>query len=480
MIGILSILYQALCFSDYDWELPSDKLSVEVMSHSFSAPFKYASSFPNWMISGSSMYVRDTRSGVILNPAIPARHGFLWNRKALSSSNFDMTLTLYMDEGRSEGGERPLPSLDQTISLWFSRRNVSSVFQKAMQDLAAFDADWTEHMKKNSFDPATGGPLEFEGIRVTVSLIEGKDRRRPSVTLTVGGEKKRSFLLSSDEYKGRLMYLRLRLSVREKTVSFLVQDRGEWTSRLVIADIGPGIVPSEGYIGVTSFSGVKSKEGVSSQIRIASLHVKSFNLTALNTSENKEVLALFESEKLPVETLLNDESYKDQISQTEVVLKLSKIMHKYMKSTIPDLSQFRSNITALQKDLVALEEFVSTLTKEARYTFTQSGGGASKISALMGEIRSIHATISEADSHRESLVNGISKVREAAPGSDPNRYFAHYERQANERNAELASTIAVNNRMSFIFFFILVTAALAMGILFYRKLNKYARKAHMF
>jgi hypothetical protein len=335
-------------------------------------------------------------------------------------------------------------------------------------------------MRNNGFDPETGGPLEFEGIRVAVSLIEGGDRRRPSVTLTVGDEKKSDFLLSSaDEYKGRLTYLRVRLSVRENSVSFLVQERGEWTSKLVISEIGSGIIPSEGYVGVTSFSGVKSMGRVSSQIRIASLHVKSYDLTALNTSENKEVLALFASEKLNLETLLNDESYKDQMSQTEVVVKLSKILYKYMKSTIPDLALFRNNITALQKDLVALEGFVSTLTTEARYTFSQSGG-ASKISALMSDIRSIHATISEADSHRESLVNGISKVRDAAPAFDPNRHLSHYERQATERNAELASTIALNNRMSLVLFFILVTVALAMGILFYRKLNKYARKAHIF
>ena len=486
---LLTLLLEGSSFSELDWALPSDSLSVEVISHSFAAPFKYASSFSNWMISGSSIYTRDTRSAIVLNPSIQGRHGILWNQKVLSRGDFDMTMTVYVDEGKSnDGGDRPLPSLEQTLSLWYSRRNVSAQFSRAMKGLPAVDADWSDHMLKGSggFDAATGGPIEFDGVRVVISFTEkASGNRTPSVSLSVGSETRTSPLFSTEGgvSRGRMLFLRFRLSVRSgESVSFLLQERGEWVNKVEIHS--KESIPSAGYIGVTSFSGVKGPGRVSSQVRIGSLHVKSFDLLALNSPENKRVIDLFESENLPLESLLKKDSFSTSIDQTETLLKLSRIIHKYMKRTIPDLAQFRSNITMLQKEVTGLEDFVTTLTREARLTFSQSGG-ASRMSELVNEIKSIHSAITDMSSHRDVILNQMNQVRDATTlgGSNSDRDHRHvslYEREVHQRNEELAATIASNNRMTFILLFIVVMTALVMGLLFYRNLNRYARKAHIF
>ena len=264
-------------------------------------------------------------------------------------------------------------------------------------------------------------------------------------------------------------------------MGFYLQERGEWVLRAEIKDLKSEIIPAEGYIGISSFSGLKSERNrQSAQVRLGSLHVKSFDLSALLTSENNNVVELFEAEKLPLKGLLTNEPFTDPIEQTDTLTKLSRMLEKYTRNTIPQLVEFRNNITSLQKEISGLEEFVTSLAKETKYTFAQSRDPG-KLSALMNDIKSIHQTISDTESQRDTLLDKMSaQVRDSPNPSSVDRHLSHYERQVHERNEELASSITQNNRMSLVFLLIVVVAALAMGLLFYRNLNMYARKAHIF
>ena len=467
----------ALAWGDYDWENPTENISAEVMSHSFMSPFTYDSSFDNWFISGSVIPTRQSRSSVVMNPAILGRQGIMWNTKRLETNDFDATLMLHIDSDQSMTGtgassSRPSPPSNQKLGLWFSTTNVTKEVREIVRTVPAGNPNWKDSFVKQGLDYELGVPTKFEGIGFYLSPTNEKGEKSPTITLVSSKGKESPVNLFKSNKTSTLVYLRLKFKVRPDSFSVWYQESMEWR-QICEAKFS---VPKSMFVGLTSYSG--STEGtVPYRIRASSLHIKSFDLNALNTQDNQLVISMFEKHALPIKELLSDSSYADQVSQTRTMLKLARVLNYYMSVEIPALKRYQTTFEKLQKEVVGLEEFVTSLTREARYTFkkTDSKEGVAK---MLEEVKNIHSSLVESQEDGAALLKDVLKDQE--DGSSESRHASYYERQLHSRGEELNLAIESQNRFTLVMFLIVAGAAIIMGLSFYIKLKRYAEKAHMF
>jgi hypothetical protein len=442
-------------------------ISVEMMSHSFSAPFRYDSSFPNWYMSGSTMFMRESRQGVVLNPPIPARQGFLLNKKVLKTNEFDLTVTLGFDDPIETRKAGPQSPKDQKITFRFTPSDLSTIVATAQKKAEV--PDWSVALTQAGFEAQANN-----GIAIEVSPVDLKSGLRiPNVRLRAGGKEasKRLFDKETEVSVIQMSYLRLRVRFRPDSVTVLFQEWAEWK---VLAEIKSIKVPTSGFLGITSRSGAHGTL-VPYRAKISSVHVKSYDLKAI---ADEAVIALFANHGLSIDNLLDSSTYADPISQTKVIRSLSHLMQSYLKTNIPEFNDLRRQVTDLQKNVTEMDTFIHTLTKESRLTFGESKN--KNFLSLAAEVKSIHSALKQVEYEREELVRQAQQASEGAEGSRLDQHIGYYQRALNSKSDEINEMLESQNRTTLIMFLIVFATAVGMGMVFYYRLQKYAEKAHAF
>ena len=483
--------------------------SVEMMSHSFNSPFQYDPSAANWFMSGSTIPIKSYRSSLILNPHILNRHGYLLNTRPLATNEFDLTMTLHLDNGSTKPTGSPIPR-DQYFGIWFSSTDLSKQVKDVLSSNLKHDApNYIEIFNKAGFDPLTGLPSKFQGVGVIIKASHDDQRNDsgPGVAIvsangqSVTGVRSVRYSPLLSDLSGssggytdpatyrmhQLVYLRLRVEVRQNKVGVYVQDRAEWK---LVSELTSDFVPSPktggGYFGLTSFTG--STEGSTPyRVRFTSLHLKSYDLNALNTEDNSSVVNMFSEQGLSISDLLSDESFATKRSQTMVLRKLMNVIDSYIKQTVPTLKSFESTIGTLQTRFNQIDSDVIDLSRETKLTFekrsknSKSGDHAAGVSDLLSQVKSIHAALNQAQTEKVHVLSNIKhKASREDAGVGVERHVGYYQRQMDSRHSELNEAIESQNRFTLILFLVVFLAALVMGVVLYIRLNAYARKAHIF
>ena len=463
-------------------DMSGSTIGVELMSHSFGSPFRYDSSFPNWFVSGSVIQTRLFRLGLILNPGISGRQGIVWNKKPLNTNQFDMSMMLSFDDLGTFKDKTGNPAKDQRAGIFFSASNVSSILEKAIRHVKI--PDWSDALIRAGIDPSLGVPLAkgkfFEGVGVVISPVDERTgARSPSVTIITGDRRQTAKLTEkgSEMSSTQMSFLRLKIRVRSDSISVLYQEHADWREVIQVENIKT--IPSKGFLGMTSFTGIESKGVVPFRTRVSSLHVKSYDLNAAADHE------IFSKHGLSVNQLLDPKSYSDPISQTKVIKALSDVMIDYLSSTVPQYSQFREQIGTLQKNVNEMESFIGGLAKEAKYASDSSKGkdGRSKeIAAMAKEVKSIHSVLNQIEREREDVVNRVMDIQDDIEnaGYPIERHMGYYGRRINSRGEELDEMFQSQNRFTLILLFVVVASTVGVGIAFYFRLKRYAEKAHLF
>lgn len=480
---VLTTLFsQTLGLFDIDSDdLSGSTVSVEMMSHSFGSPFRYDSSFPNWYVSGSVIQTRLFRLGLVMNPGISGRQGILWNKQLLRTNEFDTSVMLSFDDYVLGNTNSNIPAKDQHVGIFFSAANVSSILEKALKHVKT--PDWSDAMIRAGIDPSMGVALVkgkfFDGVGVLISPIDERSgKRSPSVTV-VAGDRRETAKLSSKESEfssTQLSFLRFKIRIKPDSITVLYQEVADWRELLTVKNLKT--IPKQGYLGITSFTGIENKNVAPFRTRVSSLHVKSYDLTAASDE------AFFAKHGLSVKQLLDSSTYADPVAQTKVIKKLSDIMIDYLETTVPVYTQFREQITSLQKNVSEMDAFIAGLAKEAKYTFEASKGKEANrdVAALASEVKSIHAVLNQIERDRESVVDSVMDAQDELDhsGYPIDRHLGYYGQRINSRGEELDAMIESQNRFTLILLLLVVASAVGMGIAFYYRLNRYAEKAHLF
>ena len=476
-------------------------ISVELVGHSFNSPFRYDASSSNWFMSGSTIPIKSYRSSLILNPHILKRHGYLLNTRPVTSNDFDVTMTLHLDNGSTKPTDTPIPA-DQYFSMWFTATDLSKVVQSALSSNIKPDTpNYIEIFNKVGFDTLTGLPKRFKGVGVmirtsqagpSVAIVESNERAELNPTAakfsplltdvsgTTGG-----YSDSATYRMHQLVYIRLKVKVYQNTIGVYVQERADWK---LVLEFKSEAVPGIGYFGLTSFTG--STEGSTPyRVRFTSLHLKSYDLNALNNEDNASVVKMFADSGLSIADLLSDESLATKHSQTMVLRKLMNVIETYVKQTVPSLQSFESTIGALQTKFNEVDSEIIDLSRETKLTFdkrsknpkNEDSDQGTAAEELLSQVKSIHAALNQAHSEKINVLSDIKyKANRDDGGTGVERHVGYYHRQMDTRHIELNEAIDSQNRFTLILFLVVFLAALVMGIIFYIRLNAYARKAHIF
>jgi len=482
--------------------------SIEMMSHSFNSPFQYDPSASNWFMTGSTIPIRSYRSSLILNPHILNRHGYLLNTRPLASNEFETTMTLHLDNGSTKPTGAPIPR-DQYFSIWFTSSDLSKEVNAVLSaNLKDNVPNYVDIFNRSGFDPLTGLPSKFQGIGVIVkgSFDDQRTDSGPGVAIVAGDGRSMTNVRSARfspllaDISGttggytdpatyrmhQLVYIRLRVKVRQNTVSVFVQERADWK---LVSELTSEFVPSPksggGYFGLTSFTG--STEGaIPYRVRLTSLHLKSHDLKALNSQDNAAVVRMFTDHGLSIDDLLSDDSFATKEAQTMVLKKLMNVIDSYIKQTVPSLKSFESTITTLQTKFNQVDSDVVDLSRETKLTFEKNKekgakGDRAGITDLLSQVKSIHAALNQAQSEKVNVLSTIKyKASRDDGGAGVERHVGYYQRQMHSRHSELNEAIDSQNRFTLILFMVVFLAALVMGVVLYMRLNAYARKAHLF
>ena len=468
-IMIFRLLFVASTASAYvDWEDMSGQIQFEVASHSFAAPFRYHASFPNWYLSGSTVYTRDSRSGLIMNPSVLNRQGILWNREKLPTSEFEASIMLHLDQGMQDSSKPAVPPPDQSFGVWFAPTNMSQAAQVVASKAVSGNPDWANAFFISGLEKSTGVANRFGGVGFFMNPTDSSGKRIPQITLVNAGERKTVPLAEKEMSATQLMYMRLRLKVGKDSVSVWSQDRVEWRQ---VVELPRSSGPDSGFVGITSFSG-SARDTLPYKVRVSSLRVKSHDLMSLQGL--REVTSLFEKEGLTLKELAEGPS--DALSQTRMIRKLTKIVSEYIGSTAPDFQRFRDQVGALQHNVTELEGAIAKLGAETKLTFKGSG----KLSELASQVQSIHSLLVQVESERETLLQSVEAAKQNDTSDHIDRHLGFYKRQFGYRVGELSWEIKDKGRFSFIMFLIVVAFAIVVGVAFYIRLNRYAQKAHLF
>ena len=492
------------CHGYYEYPSPDEGISVEMMSHSFNSPFQYDSSASNWYLSGATIPVKNYRSSVIMNPHILNRHGFLLNTKALKSRNFDATFMVHMDNGGvGRPTETPPAPRDQTFAIWFTEQNISAAVNRALSsNLQTESPDYQSALSSSNIDILTGIPKRFKGVGIVLTLSDSRGEGIPSVSI-IESDGRSDINLSSQipssnsvpllansqskttSLVHQLVYLRMRIKVRPDSIALYIQDRADWR---LVKEIRTTNIPVASYFGMTAFTGTNVANASPYRVRITSVHLKTFDLNALNTEDNASVLRLFTDQGIRIEDLVSDSAFATTYTQTEILKKLLKVVDGYIKYSGPVLKNFDTTISStLMAKLTDLEGEINVLSRETKMTFQKSatkssanGGGAEK-TELVTQVKSIHEALKRSQADKIEVLSQIKSTADGQEtGNSIDRHVGYYERQMDTRNRELNEAIDAENRFTLVLFLIVFVSALAMGIMLYMRLNAYAEKAHLF
>ena len=466
-------------------------VAVEIMPHSFSSPFQYDSSYLNWFLAGSAVSVRSVRSSVVLTPPIPNRHGLLLNTKKLAvSNNFDVSITLHLDDAGMQyklkdysGGSNPVPPLDQSVAFVLSARNLTADLQgSVLRSVKRDSLNYNDQLAAYSVDKLLVVPSRFEGVAVVLTTTDSTGSRIPTISI-VNGDGNREIKhgvsfpnqgsVPLSPVGAQLMYLKLKIRVRPSSVSVLVQDIADWRS---LVEVNKVKVPETGFVGLTSFSGSADSKRIPYRVRLSNFHLKSFDFSAV---QDPQTIALFRAEGVGFDNIAD--SPEDQI---HVVRGLIQVLGKHTQRCKPMFEEFQLSLSHLQNRINSLDEFLVTLTSEAKVAFKASGGKLEGLHSLMRQVRTIQSTLTRADHDRDVIVKVLKETaqdsKEIDRSASLDRHMAYYERQMNSRDSELSEAVASQSRFTVILFLLVLGVALLMGFSFYLRIRRYASKDHAF
>ena len=500
--GVLLLIESAVSFTDND-----EGVSVELISHSFNSPFQYDPSSSNWFMSGATIPIKSYRSSLILNPHILRRHGYLLNTRPLLSDTFDITLTLHLDNGSNKPTGSPIPK-DQFYSVWFSAADLSKEVQNVLKNQLKKDSpNYIDILDRSGFDPLTGLPRKYRGIGVMVKTVfhDKRPEAGPGVAIVTSDGRSNlnphsarfAQLLPDMTGTGgysdpatyrmhQLVYIRMKIKVYQNTIGVYIQERADWK---LVSETKSDLIPSPrsggGYFGMTSFTGT-TEGSTPYRVRFTSLHVKSYDLNALNTEDNGTVVKMFTDQGLSIADLLSDDSFATKHSQTLVLRKLMNVIDSYIKQTVPSLKSFESTISTLQTKFNQIDSDIIDLSRETRLTFEKRSASSkerdtSGLTELLSQVKSIRTALNQAQSEKVHILSTIKyKTNRDDAGKGVERQVGYYQRQMDSRHSELNEAFDSQNRFTLILFLVVFLAALVMGVIFYIRLNAYARKAHIF
>lgn len=332
---------------------------VELPHHSFSAPLEFSNLLGDWMLSGSSIFLRER---LLLHPHVNERQGFAWNKRPLKTNDFQLTAT-FVANGAKDVSQAPS---DQSFAFWFVRQNISGDFNETRMIRAA---SWKQGLEEEGY-MLSGSKALFEGIGAVFSTSDVAKKPNTAVSFVSNdNHQSLSYFVDVPTSNAKILDFRnkeveFKFRVQPTLVQAFLTLDGQ-THECFSVDRAGFPVKVGGFIGFTAWSGSAGDGSmISDAISVTKVEVINFDDEAIG----EDVVGATAEETSAYSELMssNARHFADQKSQTEHLSRVTKMLASHLKETKPAYDVMSFQVSGMMDALNKLDRDCRVLTKEMR------------------------------------------------------------------------------------------------------------------
>lgn len=436
--------------------------------HSFEKTLTYDDRLGDWLTSAATMPLRDR---VQLLPPVTDRYALMWNKKAVTSKNFEIAFTYRAV---------PYENQDGMFAFWIGSENFTTSYDE--QAIIAVK-NWTQGLSNVGLTFFSNRP-NFRGVAVFFMGVDRKGELRPSVTgVLCDGVKslvEAEFPAQEEGKQGPVqtkfvdwrksgVEIKVRISKDSVTGSWLAPGTKEWVQLFQLPAEAAIRDMTEAYIGFSGYSGSNS----SLELDMSRLETRNFD--AQHSGEQQDALEEGSSEWLKV--LEEEKRYIDQRSQKEAVEKLTKLLSEHVERYNAVGEQVKSELLWMEKRITGLEKdidgFVSTLQA---YNPDTGHVEATLVKEHIHQVKSVLTQHTDKHDAKVSQVHGLARDLKAQGSEILSPEGAKKVEGIADQAAKLeqhasSGTLRTNGML-----IVLVLAVAVLGLLFLNRMRYYEKK----
>lgn len=443
-----------------------DDKKALVPHHSFAAPLQYEDRLDDWYVSGASLVERQR---MLIHPAIPERHGFVFNMAPLITANWEAVFQF------RQTGESSRASEDQSFAFWYAENNVSATFDETTIIKAP---SWSEGMKQvgHTF---SGFPAKFKGWGAILSATQpGSSSPKPVVSfVSSDGSNELRYgsgldaptkAAKSIDFRNTLNPAQMKIRVTPTSIEgHLKQSPSLSWNECFKVDRTNDPVKEGGYMGFSAWSGTGD---IADLVSVVQLDVWNHDDTKIG-EEMKDVSA--EIQNAYKEMLLDENRhFVDQKSQTEHLQRLQKMLSSHMETSEPaDLKMFQ-DLEGLQTRMLSLDDDCRTLVKEVHVLVKNENSGDNTKSMMEDIVGLRRLFIKDSATHRIKIAavqQNVENVKKVS--SDSSSALADPDDLVVAAEAMRGRTKRIYQMLMF-----LMVGVAVFGFVMYNQMNSYERK----
>jgi len=355
---------------------------LQLSRHSFTAPIQYNDLLDDWLVSGASIFERER---LLVQPSIPERAGFAFNKVPVQTDNFEVIIHFRVN-GTKDASK---VTLDQSFGFWHVHENIGAWYNETKLIKAT---TWTEGMKDMGLT-LSGFKDTFKGFGVVLSMGDHQKNPKSVVSAIMSenhkltyGEQVPTPNAKPIDFRNTLNAAQLKIRVQPYQVEgFLKQSPSlSWNEcfKIQIPNTKEPI-KAGGFIGMTAWSGTPPAGEMPDSISVVEVSVKNMDENIVG-EEMKDVTSKIQD---AYREMLTDKNrhFTDQKSQTEHLIRLVNMLSEHVGTVKPEEEKMFQQIEGLEGRLSKLDKDCGTLNKELEILLPDGGAASGKTYNQMSE-----------------------------------------------------------------------------------------------
>jgi len=445
-----------------------DGISWRMAHHSFEGTLNYDNGLADWLSSAGTMALRDK---VQLLPPVPQRFGLFWNKKAVKTRNFEVTVTMDIKMQEQANG---------FIAFWLTNENFSSTYNE--QVIVQTSRNWTAGMEKLGLN-VLGNRPNFKGL---LSLFTTVDQKQKVVSLFSDGSHELTTPASMSDQLFQKATTMQGTDVDWKktatTVRFRVSPDGTLTASLENEGNNKQLFAfpfntlpkewTECYFGFSGFSGDKYMT-----VDLTKVEVQNFDAKTAGEDES-DVLEGDTAEWMKV--LEAEKKYVSQRSQTEALQHIFKLFKDHVVKYDEGGVKLKDTLLRAEERLDRLGYDISrTLSEAQAWSLEKQDFNAQVVKdhivgilAILSKDKDIH------DSKLSSVHQQAKEIKEKTT-NNVNRDKKEKVASVQEQSKALETFAARGSTQANSLLLIMVVAVAGLGLLFLNRMRYYEKKHYI-
>jgi len=460
----------------------SEKRSKDIDSnrlpnHSFTAPLSFDNTLDQWFLHGSSSSLKDY---VVVNPAVPNRYGYLWHKQPIKTRDFEIIVEFQFT------GEPSPSAKDQGLAMWFTSRNFTDQFKMVTADIGTDGPDkWPKHLSSFGFN-AFGCPSRFDGVGVFLTTHDANKNPNPVVTTLVGTEGGRPVALGRDYPSQQStplnfrntkypMVLKIRVQQNRVTVHSFNKESENSVWKLV-SDLKDVNIKQEGYIGFSSYTGEVAEGAKPDMVTVQAVIVTNLDPMSVGELMEKGQNDEFTDEAVVKELLTSDFSNLDHRGQTQMLKRITRILHNHIAFALKTDRKSFSDLVSLQQRITGIEDDVRTIRQEVKLAFGKNAD-PSLSSSTRAEIHGLKSILTKDSASQKSRLQHLhEKVKHATDSFSNEAAFKENLEMVRTATETLEEAILASHSWTWWLFVAMLGAVAALGLSLWRKMKSYEKR----